>query len=388
MAVVLGLAGNTTALAPYAPPPMYRIRASSLYDAGLQQGQLARDRIRGWLASPEMTALLNYTVTDGASVFAELKETNTAEHSELVAELEGLAAGADVPLGSVWAATLINELESLRTNPLPAGHCSDLYAVADSGAKYHGHNEDWPGPIRDFWYFVSYTPLPGANFSAVAGAVYPGGLVGWASSWNAAGIYFTQNSLFPRKNVPGGVASAFAQRAALCGTGSGVAGHSAAATTLDEFASRLVAKPWSSAASLNIVSLRENRMANVEVHLGLHARHDVAADLGRSANYSHFNMFKTLEVGLADAPEPSTVHRQARVDALPPVRDMADIAERLSDDHDRQYPIYRDMTLHTLVLDGASGVLQGWCCGRRAAVDPPDYHWDLSSFFGQSKLES
>ena len=141
MAVVLGFAGNTTAmsLAPYAPPPMYRIRASSLYDAGLQQGQLARDRIRGWLASPEMTALLNYTVTDGASVFAELKETNTAEHSELVAELEGLAAGADVPLGSVWAATLINELESLRTNPLPAGHCSDLYAVADSGAKYHGH---------------------------------------------------------------------------------------------------------------------------------------------------------------------------------------------------------------------------------------------------------
>ena len=80
--LLLGLAGHTTAgLAPYAPPPMYRIRASSLYDAGLQQGQLARDRIRGWLASPEMTALLNYTVTDGASVFAELKETNTAAHS-------------------------------------------------------------------------------------------------------------------------------------------------------------------------------------------------------------------------------------------------------------------------------------------------------------------
>jgi hypothetical protein len=58
-------------------------------------------------------------------------------------------------------------------------------------------------------------------------------------------------------------------------------------------------------------------------------------------------MVKTLEVGLADAPEPSTVHRQARVDALPPVRNMADIAERLSDDHDRQYPIYRGMTLHT-----------------------------------------
>ena len=62
----------------------------------------------------------------------------------------------------------------------PAGHCSDISARPRGGGGGHGHNEDWPGPIRAFWYLASYTALPGADFSSCAGVVYPGGLVGWA----------------------------------------------------------------------------------------------------------------------------------------------------------------------------------------------------------------
>ena len=33
---------------PYKPPPVYKIIAKNLYDAGLQHGTLARERIQGW----------------------------------------------------------------------------------------------------------------------------------------------------------------------------------------------------------------------------------------------------------------------------------------------------------------------------------------------------
>jgi hypothetical protein len=197
-------------------------------------------------------------------------------------------------------------------------------------------------------------------------------------------MYLTQNSLFPRANAPGGLASAFSQRAALCGGSPAERG----AASFDELVQRLAAKPlglgWSSAASINIVSLGERRMGNVEVHLDRHAVYEVTRGVrGSAANYSHFNMFKTLEVGTADPPEPSTLHRQARVDALPPVRDAAEIGARLSDTADAEYPIYRDMTLHTLILNGTTGVLHVWCCGKRAAVDEPAHQWSLLRFFDE-----
>ena len=57
----------------------------------------------------------------------------------------------------------------------------------------------------------------------------------------------------------------------------------------------------------------------------------------------------------------------------------------LSDARDEAFPIYRNMTLHTLVLDGRTGRLDVWCCGRSAAHGPPVYRWELlpsSPFFG------
>ena len=69
------------------------------------------------------------------------------------------------------------------------------------------------------------------------------------------------------------------------------------------------------------------------------------------------------------------------MDALPPVRSAADIASRLSDTAGA-YPIFRNMTLTTLVLDGASGRLRVWCCGQRAVDAEPLYQWDLGSFWG------
>ena len=377
--------------APYAPPPVYRITASSLHDAGLQHGRLARKRISGWLATEEMRGVINFTSSSaGQPAFLRMKEENSRAFPELAREIEGMAVGSRLPLDEMWAATLINELESLMTNgggqwppsdgslasPRRAGHCSDVYAVSEGGGYAHGHNEDWPGPIWQFWYFVAYTAAPGAEFESCAGMVYPGGLVGWAGTWNAHGVYLTQNSLFPRKTLEGGLSSAFMQRNALCGTATAGKG-------LDAIIGAMTAPHagvgWSSGASVNLVSLHERRMANVEVHEARHSVHEVRMD--GAANYSHFNMYKHLEVGVADGPENSTLHRQARVDALPPARSLADVKARLSDTADSAYPIFRDMTLTSLVLDGASGRLNVWCCHHSALDGPPAYSWSLKDFF-------
>ena len=64
-----------------------RITASSLGDAGFQQGALAASRIRGWFASDEMRALFAFALSDdagslGAKAFAALKRDNEAAFPE------------------------------------------------------------------------------------------------------------------------------------------------------------------------------------------------------------------------------------------------------------------------------------------------------------------
>ncbi len=76
-----------------------------------------------------------------------------------------------------------------------------------------------------------------------------------------------------------------------------------------------------------------------------------------------------------------SAHRQARVDALPALRTAEDIVRTLSDDADGAYPIFRNMTLTTVVLDGASGDFRVWCCGTKAKDAEPLYEWNLHTFF-------
>merc|ERR1719277_1853102 len=81
-----------------------------------------------------------------------------------------------------------------------ANHCSDFYYLHPHTLDVlgHAHNEDWGGSAKEFYYYVKYTALPGANFSSCAGLSYPGTLIGWAPTWNEHGVFLTQNTLYPR----------------------------------------------------------------------------------------------------------------------------------------------------------------------------------------------
>ena len=121
-------------------------------------------------------------------------------------------------------------------------------------------------------------------------------------------------------------------------------------------------------------------MANVEIYEASRASRCSHGRAAIGANYSHFNRFKEMTAVEDDGHRLSSSHRQARVDALPGVRTSGDIRSRLSDTADAAYPLFRNMTISSLVLDGTSGMLDAWCCGHRPLDSPPTYRWSLLSF--------
>lgn len=367
--------------APPSLPPLYKVNAATHLDAGRQHGAAAKARIRGWLATEEMIGLLNFTRGAGRDALENMKRDNTKFSPKLAEELRGIAEGAAVPVDQIWAANMINEIEALMPSSARrdlVGHCSDVYAVPAGGTRAgfaQGHNEDWPGPVHLYWYFLSINSTSDEDgLSSCGGMIYPGGMPGWASSWNANGMWLTQNSLFPARSRRAGLSSAFVQRQAICGPDGG-------ASSLQDVVDGLSTGGWAQAASVNIVDMNARRMANVEVYEDRIGMHEVTLQPAGPSNYSHFNHFKEIQSVEEDGHRTSSRHRQARLDSLPAPTSADDIAMRLSDTHDAAYPIYRQMTLATLVLDGAARSLRVWCCGHSAESGPPAFKWDLSSFF-------
>ena len=87
-------------------------------------------------------------------------------------------------------------------------------------------------------------------------------------------------------------------------------------------------------------------------------------------------------------PNPSPINRQARLDQLPPPQTWSDVAVRLGDMKDPNWPIYRDATLLTVVIDGATKELRAWE-DQNPATSEPAKKWNIGTFFRSdaAKLE-
>lgn len=352
--------------------PLFRIEAVSPFDAGLQHGRLAQQRIHGWFDTPEMRSIFAFVEGGGRQAFENLKRDNAAEFPAYVEEMRGIAEGANVTMDQVWCANMINELESLMTIAgTPAMHCSDIFAISDGGYESgfaHGHNDDWSEAAKPFWYLTSYHYSGGATpgFRNCAGVTYPATLVGWSPTWNEHGMFATQNTLIPRRSRAGGLACAFVQRRAVC-----------PAENLDDVVRGLATPGWSDGASMNVVDVFGRRMANVELWEDTHS---VVEVLERDGNYSHFNEYKHLTKQDGDRIDDARIFardsRQATVDLLPPPRTAADVADRLSNPS-----VYRPTaTLVTVIVNGSTGELHLWA-DQPSANNPPLYSWDLRHFF-------
>jgi hypothetical protein len=365
-------------------PPLYNITAGSLFDAGKQQGTLAGARIRGWFAGQEMTRVIGFAQGDpeGKVAYSQLRNDSATMFPQYADELRGIAEGSGVPLDQIWAGILMIELlnlmgsRGLANATELADHCSDISAVAAVGfigGFAHGHNEDWDPEAGEHYYYVKLTPAgAGADFASCAGLAYPGALIGWAPTWNAKGVFFSVNTLVPRKIKRSGVSTSFIQREAICGVGKGA--------TLAEVVKGLENRDWADGASINLLDTK-GALGNLETYEETHSFLGVTALMGNS---SHFNAYKRITPRPDGQPRHSSVVRQARADALPPPRSAADVVAILSNTADgREFSILRDITIATLLLDGGSGRLEAWG-GTAPASTPPIHSWNLSTFWGES----
>lgn len=137
----------------------------------------------------EFKALLPWR---GHPYTTELEAAARRRTPAYVAEIEGLAAGADWPFAEAF---LWNAKGDLRAAGGPPGHgCTTLFAV-EADARWIIHNEDGAQAHRDDVFIVRAQPEQGLAFTSFA---YPGLICGNSFAVNAYGVVQALNNVRAR----------------------------------------------------------------------------------------------------------------------------------------------------------------------------------------------
>lgn len=249
-------------------------------------------------------------------------ELNRARYPDYLAELEGLARGAECPLEELFLLNLRGDYRDyLHERELPG--CSDCVLLIDEVALI-GHNEDGSPAFRDNMYLVCAEIEGKPAFTALT---YPGFLCGNAFGFNAEGVCFSIDNVRPR-DVGVGVGRHFIARSLL------------EARSLDDAIQRVTVPNRASGFSYTIGSISERRIVVVEV---APANHHVREIQGA---YFHANHYREL-AGVDQIIHPSSRARVEWAEAMLQKRSpqsAAGVLDILGDQTDEQYPIYRTAT--------------------------------------------
>ena len=215
--------------------------------------------------------LLPYHRTaEGKAVYREFLDVNRTRYPDYVAELEGIAQGAGRPFEELLLVNLRGEYRELLQG-LDDGGCSDCTLVTDEVALI-GHNEDGSPAFRHDMYLVSARVEGKPGFTALS---YPGFLCGNALGFNTEGICFTIDDVRPR-NSRVGLGRHFVARSLL------------EARSLDDAIERVTVSGQAGGFGYTIGSVRERRVAIVEVAPGSHKAREIRGC------YFHANHYQEL----------------------------------------------------------------------------------------------
>jgi hypothetical protein len=201
--------------------------------------------------------------------------------------------------------------------------CTDCL-VLTSDAALIGHNEDGSPAGYGNMFVVRVVVDDCPTFTALS---YPGFLPGNAFGFNEFGILHSINNVAPRP-VKVGVARHFIARSLL------------EARSLEEAVRRVTIPGRAAGFNYNIGSLPERRVVSVEVSPERHHVHQV------QGYYTHTNHYFQLN----DQKQEITLSSRKRLErsltlcrSTPPI-DGGQVLALLSDQNDRDFPIYRDAT--------------------------------------------
>jgi isopenicillin-N N-acyltransferase-like protein len=176
------------------PFPYFHVGDSDPFERGRQLGRASRDHVRGSLQFYEET-FAHYAGLSWAQVreIAAQFRDPIAEYDEQIGrEIEGIAAGAEVPHEDALAINARTEIMfGLWTRP--AHECTSLFVGPEASANGHvliGQNWDWNPRTLHTTILAEIDQGPRPSFAMLA----EGGLVG-KIGFNAAGVGVAANAL-------------------------------------------------------------------------------------------------------------------------------------------------------------------------------------------------
>jgi len=292
---------------------------------GSKVGTQFTTNIRKYLSVSEtlQTLIPIVNTTIGRQIFDGFVTASKAAYPQYYEELQGVADGAKVNLEYLLMLSLQLEIQvayqESETTPLA---CSDIHLNSPELTIF-GHNEDFSAGVKEYAYILDVLLTPhGGKPEVYTAYTYPGLLSGNAFGWNPHGVAFSCNAVVPTNIIKGGIGRAFINRDMVL------------SESVADGIARATAPGRALGFSFNIGSKNPKTIVNVEVAPTSYAVTDVVG------NFSHFNMYKVLEV--PQQPDPSTFHRQARADQIPAPQSATDILRILGDNKDTQWPIYRN----------------------------------------------
>jgi predicted choloylglycine hydrolase len=294
----------------------------SHFEVGQAIGRRFAAQIRRSLGSyPLLQKILSYHRTpEGQARYRKLLDVNEERYPGYVAELEGMAQGADHPFEELFLANLRGEYSGYLADEEQG--CFDCAVVSDQAALF-GHNEDGSPAFQNNLYVIHAQVGAEPAFTALS---YPGFLCGNAFGFNAEGICFSADDVRPRR-IGVGIGRHLVARSLL------------EARSLADAIQRVSVPGRASGFSYTIGSIPERRIVHVEVAPQTH--HVLEVD----GWYVHANHYRELELAQAvGASSRARIQRASEILERNPSAGAEGVLSLLGDQGHRQYPIYRTAT--------------------------------------------
>lgn len=292
--------------------------SGSPWQIGLQLGEFGR---HAWQHKLTQTTLWQRVMALKSSPQAlTMRDAVAAQFPAIWQELEGMAAGLQVPVEEVFAWNCRGDLV-----PSTSDGCTTVAGVIAPGRVLIAHNEDGFPQLRDDCALVSVTPEQGAAFTSFA---YPGSLCGHTFAVNQFGIVNTVNNI-RAVHRPAGLPRQILARASLN------------ATTLEQAIAVLTAEPRAGAFHHTLGQLGDGRLYSVEATGSGSSVVELAAVSGHANHLIHPQLAAVEQVVTGSSASRQQRLMQWQQEELAGGFSAAAAQAILSDTCDALLPIYR-----------------------------------------------